>query len=334
MNILELDNFIGNASVINILTDSVLAGRLPHAVIFAGQEGVGKFSVAVSLSALLMCAERSDHSFCGKCRHCRLIKAGTHPDLQIIKLGEERKEIGIDSIRDLIHTIHKKPFLATLKSAIIDQADLLTEEASNALLKILEEPPGNANLFLVTSKPASLLPTIRSRSQIFRFSAISAAELEGLLIQRGYSSGDARLAAAMSNGSVANVIRWGGEKIQEANETFDSIKKIVTEGDYLAITALSGKLAAGRKEFDSIMGYCYSVFRDLLSIKTGCDDNLLINRNHEAALREMSRFIEADRLYRILEDFDKWLSAGRRNLNLKMNSEDFVIKLASMRTSE
>jgi DNA polymerase-3 subunit delta' len=334
LNILGLDKFIGNASLINVLTESALAGRLPHAVIFAGQEGVGKFSFAVSLSTLLMCGERDDRSFCGRCRHCRLIEAGTHPDLQIIKLGEERKEIGIDSIRDLIHTIHKKPFLATLKSAIIDQADLMTAEASNALLKILEEPPGNANLFLVTSKPASLLPTIRSRSQIFRFSAISAAELESLLIQRGYSSGDARLAAAMSNGSVANVMQWDEKKLKETSEIFDCIQKIITEGDYLAITALSGKLAAGRKEFDSIMGYCYSIFRDLLSIKTGCDDNLLINGNHEAALKEMSGFIEANGLYRILDDFDKWLLAGRRNLNLKMNSEDFVIKLTSMRTSE
>jgi DNA polymerase-3 subunit delta' len=334
LNILGLDKFIGNASLHNILTESALAGRLPHAVIFAGQEGVGKFSFAVSLSTLLFCGERDDHSFCGKCRHCRLIEAGTHPDLQIIQLGEDRKEIGIDSIRDLVHTIHKKPFLATLKSVIIDQAELMTEEASNALLKILEEPPGNSNLFLVTSKSASLLPTIRSRSQIFRFSAISSPELESLLVRRGYSSGDARLVAAMSNGSIANVMQWDEKKLKEASEIFDCIQNILTEGDYLAIAALSGKLGSGRKEFDSIMGYCYSIFRDLLSIKTGCDDNLLINGNHEAALKEMSGFIEANGLYRILDDFDKWLLAGRRNLNLKMNSEDFVIKLASMRVSD
>jgi DNA polymerase-3 subunit delta' len=334
LNILQLDDFIGNASLLKILKESALAGRLPHAVIFAGQEGVGKFSIAVSLSALLMCAERSDHSFCGKCRHCRLIEAGTHPDLQIIQLGENRKEIGIDSIRDLIHTIHKKPFLATLKSVIIDQADLMTEEASNALLKILEEPPGNANLFLVTSKPASLLPTIRSRSQIFRFSAISSPELESLLIRRGYSSGEARLATAMSNGSVANVMQWDEKKLKETNEIFNLIQKIITEGDYLAITALSGKIGSGRNEFDSIIGYCYSIFRDFLSIKTGCEDNLLINGNHEAALRKISGFIEVNGLYRILDDCDKLLLAGRRNLNLKMNSEDFVIKIASMRVSK
>lgn len=330
MSILGLDSFIGNSSVIKVLRDAASAGKLPHAVIFAGREGVGKFSAALSLSALLMCSDRKDGSFCGVCRHCRLIEAGTHPDLRIIKLEDQKKEIGIDSIREFIQTVQKKPFLAASKSAIIDPADLMSEEASNALLKVLEEPPGDANIFLITSRPASLLPTIHSRSQLFRFSAVSSAELEKLLVNRGYSAEEAKLAAAMSDGSIADALQWDKEKIKDVDETFEHIKKIVTDGDYLSVSALSGRLSASRERFDSVIGYCYSVFRDLLSIKTGCDEDLLINRNRSIELKEMSGLIETEKLYEILDGFDTWLSAGRRNLNLKMNSEDFVIKLVSL----
>jgi DNA polymerase-3 subunit delta' len=331
LNIISFNKFVGNTATLGVLLDSSLTGKLPHALIFTGPDGVGKFSIALSLSALFLCDNRKDGSFCGQCRQCRLIEAGTHPDLHIIQLAEDKKEIGIDSIRDLISIIHKKPFLAASKAVIIDQADIMTEEASNALLKILEEPPGDAHLFLVTSKPASLLPTIRSRSQLFRFSAISSIELEKFLVQRGYSSAEARIASRLSNGSVADLLKWDEKKFEEVDYLLKYISEIIKEGNYLSIADLVGRLASGRKEFDTAMGYCYSVFRDLLLIKTGSDPLLLINKNREDELKSISGNIRTDKLLDILGNFDRWLLANGKNLNLKMNSEDFVIQLAFMR---
>lgn len=331
MKIIRFNNFVGNSGTLGVLVDSVLAGKLPHALILAGPNGVGKFSAALSLSALFLCDNHKEDSFCGQCRHCRLIEAGTHPDLHIIQLEEDRKEIGIDSIRNLINIIHRKPFLAASKAVIVDQADIMTEEASNALLKILEEPPGDAHFFLITSKPAALLPTIRSRSQLFKFTAISSTELENFLLKKGFSSAKARIAARLSNGSVAELLNWDENKIKETDILLKNIFEIIKDGNFLSIVDLAGRLSSGRKEFDSVIGYCYSVFRDLLLIKTGSDPLLLINKNHENELNSISGSICIEKLLNILENLDKWLLANVKNLNLKMNSEDFAVQLAFIR---
>lgn len=331
MNIIGFNDFVGNSSTRRILLDSALSGKLPHALIFSGPEGIGKFSFAVSLSALFLCESRKGDSFCAQCRQCHLIEAGNHPDLHIISLEEDKKEIGIDSIRNLIGIIHKKPFLSSSKSVIIDQADIMTEEASNALLKILEEPPGDAHLFLITSRPASLLPTIRSRSQSFRFSAISSSELAKFLQKMGRTSAEAAVVSHLSDGSVADLLKWDDKRIEDANTVLKHVSLIVKTGDFLSIVDLVSRLSSGRKEFDSIIGYCYSVFRDLLIIKVGSDPALLINKNHEDELKSISGDIRIDKLLDILESFDRWLQANRKNLNLKMNSEDFAIQLALTR---
>lgn len=331
MKIIERSRFVGNVTLINFLFDALKSERLPHAMIFSGLEGIGKFSVAMSLSASLFCDTPAEESFCGNCRQCRLIEAGTHPDLQIIQIEENHKEIGIDSIRNLIPIVHKKPFLARVKSVIIDQADLMTDEASNALLKILEEPPGNAYFFLITSKSASLLPTIRSRSQFFRFSAVSAGEIETFLLNRGYSSAEARLASHMSSGSIADVLKWDSKRFEETAKLMNMLMDLIEDGNFLSMTDIVRSLSAGRKEFDMIMGYCYSVFRDLLLIKTGCNPSLLINGSYKDKLESICSNISTEKIVGLLESFDRWLQANRKNLNLKMNSEDFAIQLAAIR---
>ena len=138
MKLINFKDFVGNDHIISLILKSAVSGKLPHALIFSGPEGVGKRCTAFSVGAFLFCENRKEDSFCGKCRNCALLSVGNHPDLYYIKSEDSIKEIGIDAIRELIKKIYMKPYFSLYKVVVIDNADMMTQEASNALLKILE----------------------------------------------------------------------------------------------------------------------------------------------------------------------------------------------------
>lgn len=145
-------------------------GRLPHALLLRGAEGLGKVDFACYLAAALLCGENAGAGEpCGRCRSCRLIQAGNHPDLIHVGVLAEKKSIGVDQIRELIDKLALTAQYAAGKIVIIAPADALNHNAANSLLKTLEEPPAGAFLLLCSSRPASLPATIRSRCQQLLF---------------------------------------------------------------------------------------------------------------------------------------------------------------------
>jgi DNA polymerase-3 subunit delta' len=145
--------------------------RLPHALLFAGADGIGKRSLALAFVARLQC-ERVGEDACGECSCCRQMAAASHPDVQLVSVAPGKKEIGIDRIRDVKRFLQLQPLRGKAKVAIIDDADRLTIPAQNALLKVLEEPPARSFLLLVSSNPEALLATVRSRCQRLQFAPL------------------------------------------------------------------------------------------------------------------------------------------------------------------
>ena len=173
------------------LTTLLDANRLPHAMLFLGPPGVGKALVAQRLAARLACTEPG--APCGACAGCVQVVAGSHPDLRSIgaptaggrREGRTKKEIGIDQARDLKRFVALQAIAAPRKVAIIDDADRLSIAAQNALLKTLEEPPGQALLILVTASPGALLTTVRSRCQRIAFQPLTDDEVRAALAGTG-----------------------------------------------------------------------------------------------------------------------------------------------------
>jgi DNA polymerase III subunit delta' len=153
--------------------------QLPHALLLQGRPGLGKHDFAVQLAQALLCEQARDGVACGQCHTCRLFAAGTHPDLAGVGLVEDAKSITVDQIRALGDFLSLRPHTAARKVVIISPAEAMNINAANCLLKLLEEPPLGSMLLLVTSHPARLPATIRSRCAhlLFRLPAPAVGQV-------------------------------------------------------------------------------------------------------------------------------------------------------------
>ena len=148
------------------LVEQHLAGKLPHALMFAGQRGIGKRHLALALGQYLLCQNPRGQLPCGTCKACELNRAETHPDIHLLEAEDKGKAIKVDQVRSLAEFVTKTSQQGGYKFAIIDPAEAMNVNAANALLKSLEEPSGDTVMVLLSHMPSSVMATIRSRCQL------------------------------------------------------------------------------------------------------------------------------------------------------------------------
>jgi DNA polymerase-3 subunit gamma/tau len=171
-------DLVGQSHVTSTLANAIKNNRVAHAYIFSGARGVGKTTAARILAKAMNCAKGPTAEPCGECDSCKEIAAGTSLDVIEIDAASNR---GIDQIRELREMVRYAPAASRSKVVLLDEAHMLTSEASNALLKTLEEPPDRVIFVMATTEPENLADTIRSRSQHFHFRALTFAEITGRL---------------------------------------------------------------------------------------------------------------------------------------------------------
>jgi DNA polymerase-3 subunit delta' len=201
---------------IQILTTLLAKGRIPHALLFIGPDGVGKRTAATAFAMAYHCRGRRpaaeaagrdpEADACGVCPTCRRVAAGSHPDL--LRVAPTGETIRVHQIRELVDALMMKPFEGAGRVVVLAQAHAMNPEAGNALLKALEEPPDRTVLILTARQSSDLLPTIVSRCQRIRFNPLSRPTLEKLLREReGLAAEDAAALAAMADGSYSHALR-------------------------------------------------------------------------------------------------------------------------------
>ncbi|MBQ1249746.1 MAG: DNA polymerase III subunit delta', partial [Selenomonadales bacterium] len=161
-------SIVGQEDAVSRLRRLVRGVRMPHALLFAGPESVGKYLTAKTLAAALLC--ESDDAPCGTCQACRLAENESHPDLVIVR--PDKQNIKIGEIRKMQKDLSLAPYMAQRRVCIIDEADKMRDEAANSILKTLEEPVGDVVFILITAKRYQLLDTIRSRCMLVEFGAV------------------------------------------------------------------------------------------------------------------------------------------------------------------
>jgi len=200
---------LGHPRLRDLLARAVAHGRLPPAMLFSGPSGVGKKALALAAGRALLC-EANQGDACDACAACRRAGRGLHPDMVFVE--PDGASIKIEQVRDAVREIAGRPFEGRARAFVFDEAHLLTEQAQNALLKSLEEPPASSHVFLVTASPQALLPTIRSRCQTLRFSPLPQSLVETHLREvSGLPAEEARLRAALSGGSLGAALAFESE---------------------------------------------------------------------------------------------------------------------------
>ncbi len=195
---------------------AIQSGRLTQGYVLSGPEGIGKQLFARGLAQVLFCQEpaRDSLSPCGECPACRSFLGGAHPDFHFVQRDPGKRELSVDKLlgpkeqrgrTGLCHDLSLRPHEGSRKIAVINDADTMNDEAANALLKTLEEPPERAVILLIAGNYDALLPTIRSRCQVVRFDPLPDDVLSELIIEQGLATTPTEAAAltALANGSLA-----------------------------------------------------------------------------------------------------------------------------------
>jgi len=208
-----LEEIAGQPRALAVLGRALTSGHLAHAYLFDGPPGVGKRQAAIGVAMALDCETSPGHA-CGHCETCRRIAAGLHPD--VLTVTSDGAQIVMEQAQQIVALGQQRPHEARARVIIIDDADRLNANASNCLLKTLEEPLRGTHIVLVTSAPEKLLPTIRSRTQRVRFDRIAEATLLQIAAARGADPAGARVAAVMADGSMARFLAALGASVPDA----------------------------------------------------------------------------------------------------------------------
>lgn len=331
----------GHGPTLALLSRAIQAGTLPPSLIFAGPSGVGKRRAALACAQALNClspvsdADALIHDACGDCASCRRIARGMHPDVSLVVPGENGS-IKIDAVREEIRKTAYRPFEARRRVIIFDEAEALGEDAQNALLKTLEEPPAGSVLILVTAQPHQLLPTVRSRCPVIRFAPLEPDDVAAWLMrEQQVPDARARAVAALARGSLAvarDTADTGVEQVREAAERVllavadarDPRQRLEATRDLVGKGKGTG--ASEREALATHLHALAALLRDLGALGTGRTAGL-VNSDLQGSLGRMVERFDAARTLRAFAAVDEALLALEKNASPKIVADWVVLQL-------
>ena len=311
---------VGNERNKEILRRLLKNDRLAATLIFAGPDGVGKRQFALTLAKAANCARARDGVFdsCDECPACKRVDAGSHGDVRTIR--PDGTYIKVAQARELSAEIQFRPFEGRHRFFIIDEADKLREEAANALLKTLEEPPANSSVILITARPDSLLPTIRSRSQRLTFAPLSISEMETYLAANyRRPPEDTALLARVSEGRIGQAMAIDlSEYRRERRELIELLELLASGEDrYRLLKAAEYFGKQERDAFERKFDLLARLLRDLILLEAGRPVADIVNIDEAQRLTGLSSQTGGRRLMEWVEKFRDL----RANLVININRQ-------------
>jgi len=307
--------------------------RLPHALLFAGPDGIGKKRAGRVLAAMILCQGHAPHP-CGTCASCQALTHGSHPDYYELvpeAQGKGTPMIRIEAVRAMQQAVSRYPVMSNGRVVLIDDADRMNEAAANSLLKTLEEPPGAVTFILVTSAPSSLLATIRSRCLTVTFGMIPPETMRQALVRRGLPEPDAEELSLLADGSMGRAISLyeeGGLDLRdEALTLLEHLPQIrMTEIWQEAET--KGKWE--RPKIGEWVLYLNMLLRDMLLLYVDGGSRLLYHSDRRKRLLTLLDAYPEDRIFAMLScvrDLQKRLQS---NASPALQLEGFFIRMRDL----
>ena len=321
-------DIIGQEQIKEHLQSAIAAGKISHAYIINGEKASGKEFIARVFAMTLQC-ERGETEPCGQCRSCRQALSDNQPDIIRI-IHEKPGTISVDDIRMQINNdIAVKPYSSPKKVYIVNEAEKMTIQAQNALLKTLEEPPEYAVILLLTSNADCLLPTILSRCILLNMKPVLDDMIKKYLMEQlKVPDYKAEVCAAFARGNV------GKAKALATSEDFENVKteavsllKYIKEMELNEIIAAIKKISEFKLEANDYLDIMVIWYRDVLLFKATNDINHLVFREEIQALREAARRSSYEGIESVLEALEKAKNRLSANVNFDLTMELLMMEI-------
>jgi DNA polymerase-3 subunit delta' len=358
-------DFHGNPEIVHRLRDMLAREHFPHAMILAGPTGSGKYTLALMLAKTMNCLERPVTDglpdFCGECANCTRIAQAedldarfaeavearenlrdtdkketriliqTHPDVLVIPPDPPQLMIKVDQVRRVIETIYYRPGEAKERVYIFTDSTFM-KEAANSLLKVLEEPPEFATIFLLTDNVGELLPTIRSRAMSFTLGALPAEEIERDLAKQhpDWNAKQRALVARLSEGAVGRARGFDHARYTAARaHALTILNAALRTGDHselFKVTETYRPGADGRAKTDSLLRTLYSLLQDLMFLNSGAPE-LVHNTDIQGELQKLATATDFDWITYAANRLADVERGMRRNLLRSLSLDAFAAAL-------
>jgi DNA polymerase-3 subunit delta' len=362
---MPFSDFHGNAETVHRLRDMLARKHFPHAVILSGARGSGKYTLALMLAQALNCLAPLETDglpdFCGQCANCRrIVQAAdlearfaeavetregmretdkketrlfvqTHPDVLVIPPDPPQMMIKVDQVRRVIETIYYRPSEARERVYIFTDSAFM-KEAANSLLKVLEEPPEFATIFLLSENPGELLPTIRSRSMIFPLSAVPVEEVERYLAEHRpeWKPQQRALVARLCEGALGRARSFDVEAYVTARaDALAVLNSALVGGEHTQLFKITESYrpgAEGREKTERLLRTLYSLLRDLMFLGSGAAA-LVQNTDIQSQLAKMAEAADFDWIAAASDRLADVERGMRRNLLRSLSLDAFATAL-------
>ncbi len=328
---MSFDKVKGQGAAIRILKDELDSGRIHHAYLFTGKEGVGKQSLALEFTKAILCQEQGVGA-CDKCLTCRKIDHSNHPDVRIINI-EEGNSIKIDQIRELQTDIAYKPYESHRKVYIITDADKVTTEAANSLLKTLEEPPDYGVIILLAEEVDKLLPTVISRCQQIQLNKISDSIIEKEIEKYGLEEEVSKLIARLADGSLGRAIRLldDGDFLENRKQILNTLYKLPELSAVDIFKQVDFIISILDKKDDFPLFYLIlSWYRDIILYNQGYDREI-VNSDCYKWIKLQSEYYSLEELISIVELVNNIKRYLGRNVKKDLALQVLLFKIRAKR---
>ena len=362
---MSFSDFHGNAETVHTLREMLAHDHFPHALILSGPTGSGKFTLAQMVAKSMNCLERPVTDglpdFCGHCANCvRIAEADaledrfaeavearenlretdkketrifvqTHPDVMVIPPDPPQMLVKVDQVRHVIHEIYYKPTEGRERVYIFSDADFM-KEAANSLLKILEEPPDFATIFLLTDNPSALLPTIRSRCMHLRLSPVATAEVEKYLeqVRPELKAKERTLVARVCGGGLGRARSFDlGAYVAARQDALTALGPAMgakEHSDLFRMTDTYRAGAEGKAKTEQLIRVTYSLLEDMLFLRSGTPE-LVRNQDIQGELSRMAAGVDFDWIVAAVQKLGELESGMRRNLLRSLALDTFATAL-------
>jgi len=362
---MAFSEFQGNAETVGRLREMLARDRFPHAMILAGPQGAGKYTLALMLARTMNCLDPQESDglpdYCGRCDNCRRIGQAedldarfaeaveareglretdkretrilvqTHPDVMVVPPDPPQMLVKVDQVRQVIQTVRYKPQEARRRVFIFTDSAFM-KEAANALLKVLEEPPDFATIFLLARNPGELLPTIRSRCITLTLGALPTLEIERYLTKGRpeWNERQRQLVARLSGGAIGRARTLNLEEYMTARKDalllLSTAVRSAEHSDLFHTTETYRAGGEGKEKTDRLLAAVYGLLKDLIALISGAPE-LVRNTDITAELKSLAAAVDFNWIAQATQQLGHVQSGMRRNVLRPLSLDAFALAL-------